>query len=163
MKPELVEMEEKLLVGQVLEMNFPGDRIAELWRGFMPRLVEIGNRKTDDLISMAGYPAGSNFRQPLPCRTFRRYALAEVSSAGTVPEGMLAVTIPAGLYAVFHYRGSNMEAGAFFGSLFGSWLPEAGLMVDERPHFEVLGEKYSRDSGASEEEIWIPVRPSGLK
>ena len=30
-------------------------------------------------------------------------------------------------------------------------------LSDDRPHFEVLGDKFSRNSPGSEEEIWVPV------
>jgi AraC family transcriptional regulator len=30
--------------------------------------------------------------------------------------------------------------------------------LDNRPHFEILGEKYKQGSPDSEEEIWIPVK-----
>jgi len=30
--------------------------------------------------------------------------------------------------------------------------------LDNRPHFEVLGEKYKNGDPESEEEIWIPVK-----
>jgi predicted transcriptional regulator YdeE len=30
--------------------------------------------------------------------------------------------------------------------------------IDNRPHFEVLGDKYKNNDPSSEEEIWIPIR-----
>jgi len=30
--------------------------------------------------------------------------------------------------------------------------------LDDRPHFEVLGDKYKNADPDSEEEIWIPIR-----
>jgi AraC family transcriptional regulator len=30
-------------------------------------------------------------------------------------------------------------------------------VLDNRPHFEILGEKYKQGSTDAEEEIWIPV------
>jgi AraC family transcriptional regulator len=42
------------------------------------------------------------------------------------------------------------------------WLPDSGFELDNRPHFAVMGEKYKRDDDASEEEIWIPVRPLAI-
>jgi AraC family transcriptional regulator len=31
--------------------------------------------------------------------------------------------------------------------------------LDDRPHFEVLGEKYKNNDPTSEKEIWIPILP----
>ena len=37
-------------------------------------------------------------------------------------------------------------------------MPASEYILDKRPHFEILGEKYKNDDPASEEEVWIPVR-----
>jgi AraC family transcriptional regulator len=31
--------------------------------------------------------------------------------------------------------------------------------LDQRPHVEVMGEKYKNNDPDSEEEIWIPIKP----
>jgi AraC family transcriptional regulator len=30
--------------------------------------------------------------------------------------------------------------------------------LDDRPHFEILGDKYKNNDPNSEEEIWIPIK-----
>lgn len=43
--------------------------------------------------------------------------------------------------------------------IYGSWLPNSTEYArDNRPHFEILGEKYKNNDPESEEEIWIPVK-----
>jgi AraC family transcriptional regulator len=37
-------------------------------------------------------------------------------------------------------------------------LPNLGYTLDDRAHFEVLGEKYKNNDPLSEEEIWIPIK-----
>lgn len=39
-----------------------------------------------------------------------------------------------------------------------TWLPASDYNLDNRPHFEVLGEKYKNNDPTSEEEIWIPIK-----
>jgi AraC family transcriptional regulator len=63
-----------------------------------------------------------------------------------------------GLYAVFNYKGLNTDNRIFI-HIFTEWLPSSGYVLDERPHFEILGEKYKNNDPESEEEIWIPVKP----
>jgi AraC family transcriptional regulator len=63
-----------------------------------------------------------------------------------------------GLYAVFNYKGSNMDH-SIFEYIFRSWLPDSEYYLDNRPHFEVLGDKYKNNDPSSEEEIWIPIKP----
>jgi AraC family transcriptional regulator len=66
--------------------------------------------------------------------------------------------LPSGLYAVFDYKGSSNDQSIFL-YIFGSWLPNSGYNLDDRPHFEVLGNKYKNNDPTSEEEIWIPIKP----
>lgn len=71
---------------------------------------------------------------------------------------MDSLVIPAGSYAVFDYKGDGSDAAAFFEAIFSDWIPNSDYVVDDRPHFEILGEKYKKGDLNSEEEIWIPVR-----
>jgi len=71
---------------------------------------------------------------------------------------MEKTTLPAGLYAVFLYKGSVTGIAEFYQNIFTKWLPTAGFDVDQRPHVEIMGEKYKNNDPSSEEEIWIPVK-----
>ncbi|NNK11488.1 MAG: GyrI-like domain-containing protein, partial [Flavobacteriaceae bacterium] len=65
---------------------------------------------------------------------------------------------PAGLYAVFDYKGHPGDKSVFQ-YIFGKWLPSSDFRLDFRPHFETLGEKFKINDPNSEEEIWIPISP----
>ena len=65
--------------------------------------------------------------------------------------------LPGGLYAVFDYKGLSTDT-AIFNYIFNSWLPASRFHLDDRPHFEILGDKYKNGLPDSEEEIWIPIR-----
>ena len=71
---------------------------------------------------------------------------------------MESLTLPSGLYAVFHYKGLSSDP-SIFQYIFATWLPQSDYILDDRPHFEVLGEKYKNDDPDSEEDIYIPVKP----
>jgi AraC family transcriptional regulator len=62
-----------------------------------------------------------------------------------------------GLYAVFDYKGLSTD-NSIFQFIFGTWLPSSEYDLDDRPHFEVLGNKYKNNDPTSEEEIWIPIK-----
>jgi AraC family transcriptional regulator len=57
---------------------------------------------------------------------------------------------------VFNYKGRTGDSDVFT-YIFGSWLPGSSYLLDDRPHFEILGEKYKNNDPDSEEEIWIPI------
>lgn len=136
-------------------MSFADNKTGLLWQRFMPRRKEIANSLSADLISMQIYPPGFDFN---PQSNFEKWAAIEVSDFGSVPEQMETFVLPGGLYAMFAYTGSSTDT-RIFQYIFMEWLPQSGYRLDNRPHFEVLGEKYKNASPDSEEEIWIPVKP----
>lgn len=155
MEPTIITIQSKKLVGQSLTMSLMQNKTGDLWRGFMPRHKEIAHPVTTELISMQVY------HQPMrpgdPGQEFVKWAAMEVADFDTIPEGMQSFTLPAWLYAVFHYRGSSADIG-IFQYIYGVWLPASTYALDQRPHFEVLGEKYKNMDPESEEDIYIPIR-----
>ena len=147
----------KKLVGLRLTLSFADNRTATLWQQFMPRRKEIANRHSSDHVSMSVY-GNDYFTHFNPGKSFEKWAAAEVTDFSNVPEGMETYEIPAGLYAVFHYRGPGNDP-SIFSHIFGSWLPGSGYDLDNRPHFEIMGENYRPADSNAEEEIWIPVKP----
>lgn len=118
---------------------------------------KISNIISSDLISMQIYEP-SYFTDFHPENEFEKWATVEVSDFENMPDHMESFTLKSGLYAVFEYKGSGTDS-RIFQYIFGEWLPDSDYLLDDRPHFEVLGEKYKNADPSSEEEIWIPVRP----
>ncbi len=154
--PRIEVSPERKLVGKRLTMSFSDYSVAELWRSFMPRRHEINNELTTDLISMVIYTS-SHFANFSPTNEFEKWAAVEVADFIDVPNEMEIFTLGTGLYAVFDYKGLNTDS-SIYQYIFGTWLPNSVYVVDDRPHFEVLGEKYKNNDPSSEEEIWIPIR-----
>jgi AraC family transcriptional regulator len=156
LQPRIVMLSEKKLIGKHMVMSLANNKTGELWRTFMPRRREIRNNMTADLLSLQVYD------QPVDLRNlqqeFEKWAAIEVSTFDAIPEGMAAFTLPGGLYAVFPYKGSSTDTQIFH-YIFGTWLPNSDYTLDNRPHFEVLGEKYKNADPNSEEDIWIPITP----
>lgn len=155
-EPRIETLPPKTLVGMKIEMSFAENRTPELWRGFMPRRNEVPNAIGTELYSVQLYGAGF-FERFSPTAQFEKWAARPVTAVGNLPEGMQVLELPGGLYAGFTYRGMPSAYGPIFQALATKWMPQNGFMLDGRPHFEVLGEKYSRDSEDSEEEVWLPV------
>lgn len=154
--PRILTSESKKLIGMKLNMSLTQMKIAELWGKFMPRRHEISRPVSSDLISMAMY-APHHFSAFNPSREFERWAAVEVETVDALPEGMESFDVPGGLYAIFDYRGSSADP-SIFQYIFGKWLPQSDYLLDQRPHLEILGEKYKNNDPDSEEEIWIPVK-----
>lgn len=154
MQPQFVTIEPKKLLGICLEMSLVENRTSELWRSFMPLLKEIETRVGNHLYSLQVYDE-DYFQRFDPTREFEKWALAEVKNFSVIPDEMEPFELPGGLYAVFQHKGMGID---IFQQIYGDWLPKSGYSIDNRPHFEIMGDKYKQGSPDSEEEIWIPVK-----
>lgn len=139
-----------------MTMSLAEYRTAALWRQFMSQNKNILNRVSDELISLQHYPA-DYFTNFSPKRTFEKWALAEVADFSGIPEGMQSFELKSGLYAVFHYKGLNTDT-SIFQYIYSEWLPDSEYVLDQRPHFEVLGKNYRNNDPLSEEDLYIPVK-----
>ncbi len=147
-------LKEKKLIGQKLFMTLSNNKTGELWRNFVPHRKEILNNLNTDLISLQMYPESFDFD---PNKEFEKWAAVEVSDFENIPDNMNTLLLKGGLYAVFDYKGSSADTG-IFQYIFTKWLPNSEFLLDNRPHFEILGEKYKNNDPESEEEIWIPIK-----
>ena len=154
---EIRYFEGKILAGIRRRMSLTDDRTYELWRSFMPLRNQL-SRVSPDLYSVKVYEPEYNFTDFNPRAEFDKWAAAEVTGNSEIPEGMERLSIFPGAYAIFSYRGSSEKARELFSYIFFEWLPSSGHLLENRPHFEILGEKFRLNDPSSEEEIWIPVR-----
>ncbi|OLY91185.1 GyrI-like domain-containing protein [Cnuella takakiae] len=150
-----------LLAGHHTVSSFAQDDTPALWRGFMPLRNSIAARIGTDLYNVQLYPCLPNSDAFDADTLFTRWAAVAVSRGGNLPESMSVLEMPAGIYAVFLHRGGPATAAQSFAFIYGQWLPSSGYILDDRPHFEVLGARYNNSHPDSEEEIWVPVRRRG--
>ena len=152
--PIIQEVEAKRLVGKSQKMSLVDFRIEELWNSFLP--ISIKNTLSADLISMTIYQS-SYFIDFDPSAEFEKWAAVEVSEFEDVPADLKTFVLPKGLYAIFHYQGLSSD-NSIFRYIFDEWLPNSNYVLDARPNFEVLGEKYKNNNPESEEDIYIPIK-----
>ena len=157
MTPRIETVGERKMVGLRLTMSLSMNRTRELWQNFMRLRQQIKNQVGSDLYSIQLYD-DLYFKTFSPHTTFEKLAAVEVKDFNGVPPEMVSFTLPSGLYAVFLHKGAASTGPATFNYIFSTWLPNSEYHLDNRPHFEVLGEKYKNDDPDSEEEIWIPVK-----
>jgi AraC family transcriptional regulator len=151
-------LQEKKLIGKRLKTSLSDDKTVILWQSFMPRRREIYNAVSANIYAMQVYDTPQYFDHFDPTTLFEKWATVEVTDFDSVPEGMETFTLPSGLYAVFLHKGTVAMAYLTFGYIFGTWLPQSAYALDDRPHFEILGEKYKNNDPNSEEEVWIPIK-----
>lgn len=140
-------------------MSFTENKTYELWSTFMPRRKEIPNSVGMELYSIEIYPQ-AYFDDFNPNNEFEKWAAVEVSDFNTIPDEMKSLTIPGGSYAVFIHHGPASEGPRTYSYIFKEWLPNSDFLLDHRPHFAVMGAKYKHNDPDSEEELWIPIKPT---
>ena len=155
MEPRIENLFEKKLVGKRLTMSLANNKTSNLWQAFIPGRREIYNDISNEMISMQIY------NEPLRSgdlnQEFEKWAAIEVTDFENVPEKMDSYTLNGGLYAVFPYKGLSTDNSVYL-YIFGIWLPDPDYLLDDRPHFEILGDNYKNGDPDSEEEIWIPIK-----
>jgi AraC family transcriptional regulator len=158
MEPRIEILTEKKLVGKHMIMTFTTNNTEELWKSFMQRRKEIKNNLNNVLYSLQIYYEPSYFESFNRNTPFEKWAAVEVPDFDTVPDGMEPFILPGGQYAVFAHKGAAATGAETFRYIFETWLPNSEYTLDNRPHFEILDEKYKNNDPDSEEEIWIPVK-----
>lgn len=157
MQPRIATLPQKRFVGKQLSMSFGDNRTFELWQSFMPQRKAIKYQFGTELYSIEIYPANF-FISFNPRVTFQKWAAVEIFDLQLIPPGMESITVPGGLYAVFVHKGPASDGPKTYRYIFTDWLPQSDFILDERPHFAVMGEKYKNNDPDSEEELWIPVK-----
>jgi AraC family transcriptional regulator len=147
----------KIFVGMSLEMSTAHDRSPELWRSFMPNRRKIANAISEDVYSLQQFRQLPDFSIAVSDELYTNWALKEVSSIESIPDGMKSFRLGAGLYAVFLHKGTPAEFATTAKFIFQTWLPDSGYRVENRPFFQVLTPAYKPGDPSSEEEMYIPI------
>ena len=155
MQPIIKTFPTTKFIGINSQFSYSDYRIGELWGNFMPRRNEIQNAIGTELFNIQINPENFDFN---PQTEFVKWAVVPVSDFDFLPEEMEVLIVEEGLYAVFNHVGDASKARETFGYIFGVWLPNSEYELDNRPQFEILGEKYKNNAPDSEEEIWIPIK-----
>ena len=157
MQPTFITLPSKIIAGVRLNMSFAQNKTGALWQSFMPRRTEIKNLVNASFYSLEVYPSGF-FNEFKPTNEFEKWAGVEVKDNADQPHDIELLTIPAGQYAVFTHRGPASEGPQTYQYIFGVWLPTSDYIIDDRPHFALMDERYKHEQVDSEEDIYIPVK-----
>lgn len=159
MTPRIVRLEAKTLVGISTKMSLGENRTYQLWNGFMKLRHQIAHQVLPGLYSLQIYDEYFLKRPFTPDTIFEKWAAVEVTELARLPEGMQALNLEAGLYAVFTHKGHTSGFQHTMNYIYGIWLPASGYQLDERPHFELMGDAYlGQEHPDSEEDVYVPIK-----
>jgi len=156
-EPKIVTLENKKLIGLSIEMSLVNNKNAELFPVFMPQRKHIKNTISDAIYEVMIYNH-NHFQNFSPTHTFTKWATVEVLNYDAIPNGMKTLDLETGLYAVFKYKGLPQGFGKLMQYILSQWLPQSQYQLDNRPHFNILGEKDIKGSPGSEEDVFIPIK-----
>ena len=102
--PKIIKIESKNLIGMSV-ITTPSDQEAtgQLWKSFMPYRNKIKNVSNDNLYSVQIFPKHTNFKDFNAETPFQKWAAVEVNEIESIPEGMKALNLPKGEYAIFSF------------------------------------------------------------
>jgi AraC family transcriptional regulator len=159
-KPRIIQHKALKMLGMKISTNLAENRTRELWRNFKPRVKEIEHRAGKDYYSIQEYPKDIQMDKFTSHTQFTKWAAVRVLEFENIPSGMDRLIIPAGIYAIFTHKGPIHTFYKTSQYIYGQWLPGSDYLLDQRPQFEIMSEKYlGPDHPDSEEEVWIPIRP----
>jgi AraC family transcriptional regulator len=137
------------VIGLHLRTKPMSPEIPALWPKFVARIDEIANPAEPKVsYGVMKFDAG-----------FLDYTAAvAVAATDRPPAGMVALTVPAGRYALFTYPLSGLSKG--FGEIHDQIIPASDYTPGPSPlFFERYNEAFDPRNPGSLVEIWIPVQP----
>ncbi len=156
MQPKIETIKEKTLIGMSESMSLVENKTFKLFSSFMPRRNEILHSVSNTIYDLREYPE-DYYQEFKPTNSFIKWALIEISEIDSIPKDMTVFNLPSGKYAVFienvQYSGDHL-----FEYVFTEWLPNAKYVLDNRPHFDILGEKHLQKDPSAKLELWIPIK-----
>jgi len=158
MDPRIVVLLDKKLVGKSLRMSLANDKTVDLWQSFMPERKLIQHTVDSRFYSIQVYDDNLDFSEFNPQTEFTKCAMVEISRFENIPDSMETRVLSGGLYAVFIHKGPAKKFAKTSRYIFTQWLPNSEYVLDKRPHFELIDERYKPHDEDSEEEVWIPIK-----
>jgi len=158
-EPKILTIESKKFIGLHTKTSFSSSNTGSMWSDFMPRRKEVKNSLGEDLFSIQEYPDNFKMSGFSEKTEYISWAAVEVTDFDNAPAGMECHSLRGGLYAVFLHKGSTREFSKTAQFIFEEWMPRSRYEVDNRAHFEILGEKYfGPNDPNSEEDVFIPIK-----
>jgi len=124
-------------------------RVPVFWQethnsGVIPKLLELMNGEPQGLLGV--------------CTCFgedqENFYYIAVASDKMPPAGLYEMTVPAGLWAIFHGTGDGKSLQDLQKRIFAEWLPTSGYQWNNLPDVEVY---LSEDPQNMAYEVWLPI------
>jgi AraC family transcriptional regulator len=129
-------------------------RIPELWERFARGpMLQVPNRRGDHTLGVCVDADPDTIEEA----GFTYVAGVEVDRIDAVPDGMIAMTIPANAYAVFTHSGHISRLPDTVKQIWGHWLPSSSHVHMPAPDFELYDERWDPTTGEGDIDVYVPI------
>ena len=122
--------------------------IPPQWMEFAPRIPELNAIGTDTFGVIHN-----------PSETGMAYLSGVQMDPDSVPEELVALTLPAASYLVFNHPDNVASLSQTCEVIWMQWLPASEYEATGAPWFERYGSQFDPINGDGGLEVWIPVSP----
>jgi len=154
MEPRIVRLPAFHVVGMAGRFTpATTSHIPLLWERFVPYMDRIPYRRGSHTLGVCVDADPSTIEQD----GFTYVAGVEVERIGDVPEGLMALTVPANAYAVFTHTGHIAYFPDTVKQVWGRWLPASRYRHVPAPDLEWYDERWNPETGEGEIDVYVPV------
>lgn len=150
-EPRVEKLGELLFVGLSEIISF-GDtqNIASQWQRFMSGPYGEIEHKTPAI------PVGINTQSEDGGMAY--VCAAEVSKFGTIPKGLIKITLARQTYLVFAHNDHITKLDDTYAAIWNEWFPQSGRTPAEAPGFQRHNDSFDTRTGNGGVTIWIPIK-----
>jgi AraC family transcriptional regulator len=141
------------VIGMAGRFTTTSSRIPELWGRFVRRIHEVPHRRGVHTLGVCVDADPATVDEV----GFTYLAGVEVERL-EVPDGMIAIMVPANLYAVLTHRGHISRLPDTVKHVWGRWLPASRYRHVPAPDFELYDrERWNPGTGEGDVDLYVPI------
>ena len=125
--------------------------IQELWRAFMPKVSEIGNRQGAERYSVIENDVTETGEAPV------FHAMVAVDSFDGLPDWCVRFTIQPGRYAVFEHKGLPRALSKTVAGIYATWSSRIPALFQHNLEIMMYPQGYDASSPDATCEYWLPL------
>ncbi|MEA5009162.1 AraC family transcriptional regulator [Clostridium tyrobutyricum] len=159
-KPEIINISEKRLVGIRYTAAISENPVYSMWKLFHSRYHEIINvKKNANQYSICEINKIFDEKQFDENASSNQFIGVQVDTFSKIPPNMYGKILHAGKYARFIHTGKTTDLYITYQYIWGTWIPCSGYALDMRDDFECYTENFlGIDNNNSQILIYIPIK-----
>jgi AraC family transcriptional regulator len=88
---------------------------------------------------------------------YTHWACVEINEMNSFEKDLHVLKFNGGKYLKFTHKGLSTDFLKTSYEIYAHWVPFYGFKIENRPHFQIMDERYKSDRIDSEEDLYIPV------